>query len=80
MRLKRYYNKQRGIKILIGLTALLLFAGCAPVQPWERGRLAQPQMSLQGDTLLSAMDDHVYTSKEAASGGVGPSGGGCGCN
>ena len=65
------------------LTLLMLGAGltaCAPVQPWERGRLAQPQMALEGDALLSAMDQHVYTSKEAASGGVGPSGGGCGCN
>ena len=65
------------------LTLLILCVGltaCAPVQPWERGRLAQPQMALESDTLLSAMDQHVYTSKEAASGGVGPSGGGCGCN
>lgn len=53
---------------------------CAPVQPWERGRLAQPQMALEANALLSVMDQHVYTSKEAASGGVGPSGGGCGCN
>jgi len=57
-----------------------VLAACAPVQPWERGRLAQPQMALEGDALLSAMDQHVYTSKEAASGGIGPAGGGCGCN
>ena len=65
-------------RLVIVLCASL--AACAPVQPWERGRLAQPQMALDGDALLSAMDQHVYTSKEAASGGVGPSGGGCGCN
>jgi len=57
-----------------------VLAACAPVQPWEGGRLAQPQMALEGDALLSAMDQHVYTSKEAASGGIGPAGGGCGCN
>ncbi|MFC1719759.1 DUF4266 domain-containing protein [Pseudomonadota bacterium] len=65
------------------LTLIMLgtaVTACAPVQPWERGRLAQPQMALEGDPLLSAMDRHIYTSKEAASGGVGPSGGGCGCN
>lgn len=61
--------------ILVGL-----LSACAPVQPWERGRLAQPRMSLEGDVLLSAMDEHIYSSKEAASGGVGPTGGGCGCN
>jgi hypothetical protein len=60
--------------LCVGLSA------CAPVQPWERGRLAQPQMALDSDALLAAMDEHIYSSKEAASGGVGPSGGGCGCN
>jgi hypothetical protein len=74
-------SKSRGWPIL----ALLLACGstlvaCAPVQPWERGRLAQPGMSLEGDALLSAMDEHVYSSKEAASGSIEPAGGGCGCN
>jgi len=66
------------------LIILLLLAGsltaCAPVQPWERGRLAQPGMQLEGEPLLSAMDEHIYSSKEAASGGIEPAGGGCGCN
>ena len=61
-------------------SALLLLAACAPVQPWERGRLAQPHMALEPDGLLAAMDEHVYSSKEAASGGTGATGGGCGCN
>lgn len=58
----------------------LLMAGCSTVQPWERGRLAQPGMALEQDGLLAAMDDHIYTSKEASSGGIGAAGGGCGCN
>ena len=62
------------------LIVLLGLAACAPVQPWERGHLAQPQMALDGDALLARMDEHVYSSKEAASGGTGPAGGGCGCN
>jgi len=37
-------------------------------------------MALEPDPLWAAMDDHTYTSKEAASGGIGPAGGGCGCN
>jgi hypothetical protein len=37
-------------------------------------------MALQPDSLLAAMDEHVYSSKEAASGGAGAAGGGCGCN
>jgi hypothetical protein len=60
--------------MLQGLTA------CAEVQPWERGRLAQPRMSLDADILLSEIDAHTYSSKEGASGGIGPAGGGCGCN
>lgn len=62
------------------VVAALAVTACAPVQPWEKGRLAQPGMALDRDPLLTAMDDHVYSSKEAASGGVGPAGGGCGCN
>ena len=65
--------------LILGFSLITLSA-CAPVQPWERGRLAQPQMALDGDALLSAMDEHVYGSKEAASGGGGAAGGGCGCN
>ena len=67
-------------KVLALIIACLLLGACAPVQPWERGRLAQPQMALEPDPLLTAMDDHTYGSKEAASGSIGPAGGGCGCN
>lgn len=67
-------------KQLAALVLALFLAACAPVQPWERGRLAQPQMALEPDGLLAAMDEHVYSSKEAASGGAGAAGGGCGCN
>ena len=59
---------------------LSVLTACAEVQPWERGRLAKPNMALDSDSLLSAIDAHTYNSKEAASGGVGPAGGGCGCN
>jgi len=60
--------------------ALAQLAACAEVQPWERGRLASPRMALDADPLLAAIDAHTYSSKEAASGGIGPAGGGCGCN
>ncbi len=71
-------QKLRGVFALAAFT--FFFAACAPVQPWELGRLAQPQMALEADALMASMDDHTYTSKEAASGGIGPAGGGCGCN
>jgi len=66
------------------LVALLAFAGgCAliqPVQPWEKGVLAKPEMSFESDRLDSNFTEHTYFSKEAASGGAGVGGGGCGCN
>ncbi len=50
------------------------------VRPWQRGLLADEAMSLDADPLDLAIDDHIYFSKEASSGGRGFGGGGCGCN
>ena len=53
---------------------LALSGGCATVQPWERGRLADPAMALEGDP-----NQLVYESREGSSGGGGAAGGGCAC-
>jgi len=58
----------------------LLVMGCAPVKPWQRERLADPIMQSDRNPLQSAQLDHVYFSREAASGGRSVGGGGCGCN
>lgn len=50
------------------------------VEPWERDLLAKEQMQLVTDPIQAAIDDHIYFSKEASSGGRGFGGGGCGCN
>ncbi len=58
-------------------------AGCSalkPVQPWEKGLLAKPAMTFEGDALEQRFTEHIYSSKEAAAGGSGVGGGGCGCN
>lgn len=55
-------------------------AACTPVAAWERGNLARPEMAIVSDPLDSALDAHVYFSKEASSGGNSTAGGGCGCN
>lgn len=60
--------------------ALVALSGCSSVQPWERDVLARPEMSLDANPLDAAIDDHIYFSKEASSGGRGFGGGGCGCN
>jgi hypothetical protein len=50
------------------------------IQPWERGILAQEEMRLVSDPIAARLDDHIYFSKEASSGGASFGGGGCGCN
>lgn len=63
--------------ICLGVTAL---TGCASlgVQPWQRDLQAREDM--KPSELDAAIDDHIYFSKEASSGGRGFAGGGCGCN
>lgn len=65
------------------LSALVIAGGgCASlgVQPWERDRLSQPGMVAGDDVVTTALDEHIYFSKEASTGGLGTGGGGCGCN
>jgi hypothetical protein len=64
------------------LLAGLFLTGCASmgVQPWERDLLAQPAMQLNENPLLTGLDEHIYFSKEASTGGISFGGGGCGCN
>ena len=50
------------------------------VKAWQRGTLADPLMQLDGDPLTRVLREHVFSSKEAAAGDGGASGGGCGCN
>jgi hypothetical protein len=50
------------------------------VQPWERDMLADPHMQPDANPVKAGIDDHIYFSKEASSGGRGFGGGGCGCN
>ena len=69
-------------RILALGTLPLVLSGCSSlgVQPWERGILARPEMALNSQPLVAALDDHIYFSKEASSGGRSYGGGGCGCN
>jgi len=66
------------------LAAAMALSGCASVQPWEKGKLAQPAMTFGASPLAPGLEtryaEHIYTSREGASGGSGVGGGGCGCN
>ena len=75
-------SKSRQIRGFIVATTLIGMAGCSSmgVEPWERDVLAKDEMQLLSDPLEASIDDHIYFSKEASSGGRGFGGGGCGCN
>jgi hypothetical protein len=68
------------VAILTG--SMMAACGCSAigVKPWQREVLARPQMALNASPIDAAIDDHIYFSKEAASGGRSFGGGGCGCN
>ena len=62
----------------LAAAAAVFTAGCAGVEPWERDLHARADMA--ADVHDAAIDDHIYFSKEASSGGRSFAGGGCGCN
>ena len=61
-------------------SGILAATGCTTVQPWERGTTARYGMRSDRDPLSDMMYEHIYFTREAASGGKGIGGGGCGCN
>jgi hypothetical protein len=57
-------------------------AGCGrqAVRASEKEFLADQIMVFDSDPQMTAIDDHIKSNREAAEGGHGASGGGCGCN
>lgn len=70
------------LSMMAAILTLIFLSGCSSVgvQVWERDILSKPEMQMDRPALDRAMDDHIYFSKEASSGGRGFGGGGCGCN
>ncbi len=62
------------------IAALLGAAGCVSVAPYEREALARPQSDITSEAQASEFRAHVHDSREGATGGLGSTGGGCGCN
>jgi hypothetical protein len=73
---KKYHH------LIAALSVLALTSGCASlgVKVWDRDLLARDEMRLDANPVDAAIDDHLYFSKEASSGGRSYAGGGCGCN
>ena len=78
MKIRSIRNTLAALLLALGLSA------CGPIEPWvkpyERDRLADPIMALDGDAVSTLYILHVYEAREAARGGEGSAGGGCGCN
>ena len=70
-------------RIVLALLVCYGLSACSVepwVKPYERDRLADPIMALDGDPVSTAYIQHVYEAREGARGGEGAAGGGCGCN
>ncbi|TRZ55958.1 MAG: DUF4266 domain-containing protein [Rhodocyclaceae bacterium] len=77
--MKAHLNRLRAVAMAGGI---LMVSGCAliePVQPWEKGVLAKPEMTFEGDRMDLYFTEHMHASREGSSGGTGAGGGGCGC-
>ena len=77
----------RRLFLVLALAAIALAGtGCtsapnlARVKPWERATLTDYAMNPARDPLATAMAEHVFFSRETATGGRGVGGSGCGCN
>lgn len=65
--------------ILLLFASVLAPSGCATVHPWERGRLADPNMVFGANPAQDAYTAHWEEAREGAAGGSGVQSGGCGC-
>jgi hypothetical protein len=66
--------------LALGTLTLAATTGCQAVKPWQRGTLADYTMKGDRDPVGEAQSEHIFFSREMASGGKGVGGGGCGCN
>jgi len=71
---------KKKLVLLCGCLVVAFVSGCTHVKPWERSTLADYTMRADRDPLTISLSEHMWFSREAASGGRGVGGGGCGCN
>jgi hypothetical protein len=60
--------------------AALTLTACVTVKPQEHATLADPTMRFDDDARARGQLTHALDNREAAYGGNGVAGGGCGCN
>ena len=71
---------RKSLHAAVLLAGVLLATGCKNVEPWQRRTLSDATMRGDRDPAGQGLADHMWFSREAASGGRGVGGGGCGCN
>jgi hypothetical protein len=70
-----------GGMVWVLLTMIMaLGTGCSTVEPWQRRTLSDAVMRGDRDPAGLLLAEHMWFSREAAAGGRGVGGGGCGCN
>ena len=67
-------------RAIAALAGALCAVGCSTVKPQDRAILADPVMRIGEEAPANAQVSHAIENREAAAGGDGVSGGGCGCN
>ena len=67
------------LTLAVLVASALATAGCATVQPWQRGRLADSCMVFDADATMATYMTHWQEAREGSMGGFGVQGGGCGC-
>lgn len=80
--ISRLAFKAVGWAIVCGTVVSLSACGSFydPPKAWEKGLLAKPAMTMDGDPAEARFTQHILDSKEGSRGGYGVGGGGCGCN
>jgi Domain of unknown function (DUF4266) len=72
--------KSRLFCALLAGAFMAMLTGCQHVKPWQRGTLSDYTMRSERDPLGEAQAEHIFFSREMATGGRSVGGGGCGCN
>lgn len=62
------------------LVLVVALGACSTVAPYEKERLARPDMLNGRNADARSGQDHATAYREGASGAQGSAGGGCGCN
>jgi hypothetical protein len=74
--------RNKSFYILAIAAYYILLSACSyhDVKPWQKSELSQSEMQFNSNPVETSFEEHFYFSKEGSSGGIGFSGGGCGCN